>query len=149
METETKILFREYSDVLEEIVAETLWATVIDAERGYYKIENVPFYVKTAFENIIFAEFDTDENQLVYKSTVTSSGNSTIQVVILKKEIGIETVRKIIESKGCESEKLNDSFFVIDVPSDANYTSIQKKLDQLTQQGIIDYAELYLSENHR
>ena len=148
MEQEVKILFREYSDVLDEFVVETLWATPIDSENRKYRIENVPFYVQTAFLNIVIAEFDNDEGFLVFKENVSESGNSTIQVVMLNSEISIDNIRNILEAKGCESEKLNDKFFVLDVPANANYTAILKKLDQLAEQQIIDYGELYLSENH-
>ena len=145
---EVKILFREYSDVLDEYVVETLWATTIDSDNGKYRIENVPFYVKTAFLNIVHAEFDQDEGFLVFKKNIIESGNSTIQVVMLNSKIGIETIRTILESKGCESEKFSDNFFVLDVPAKANYTAILKKLNQLHEQQIIDYGELYLSEIH-
>lgn len=42
-ETHTKILFRYYSDLLEDMVVETMWAEIIDLEKGYFKLDNIPF----------------------------------------------------------------------------------------------------------
>ena len=51
-----KILFRFYSDVLEEETVETMWATIVDKENGLYKIDNIPFYVPLlASDDIVFA----------------------------------------------------------------------------------------------
>ena len=35
---QVEILFRSYSNILEQDVAETIWADVIDAELGYYQL---------------------------------------------------------------------------------------------------------------
>jgi|GEM_PF-5034011 hypothetical protein len=48
-----KILFRFYSNFLEKWTAETLWATAVDLEKGWYRLDNIPFYVKSvACDNI-------------------------------------------------------------------------------------------------
>ena len=39
-----KILFRFYSNILEEWSVETMWAEIIDAANGLYKLDNIPFY---------------------------------------------------------------------------------------------------------
>jgi len=63
-----KILFRYYSDVLEEETVETMWATIVDQEKGYYKIDNIPFYGSpVASDDIVFAEFDEVEQMLTYR----------------------------------------------------------------------------------
>jgi hypothetical protein len=38
-----KILFRFYSDVLEEETVETMWAVIMDQEKGLYKLDSIPF----------------------------------------------------------------------------------------------------------
>ena len=43
-EKSVKILTKYFSDVLDEIVVETLWAEVVDEEKGWYKVDNIPFY---------------------------------------------------------------------------------------------------------
>ncbi len=42
-ETHKKILFKYYSDYLEDTVAETMWAQIIDLEKGLFKLDNIPF----------------------------------------------------------------------------------------------------------
>jgi hypothetical protein len=39
-----KILCRCYSDVLEKPIVATIWATIDDEEKGWYKIDSIPFY---------------------------------------------------------------------------------------------------------
>lgn len=44
--TETKhkkVLFKFHSDLHNEIVVETMWAVVIDENRGIYSLDNIPF----------------------------------------------------------------------------------------------------------
>lgn len=42
-ETHKKILFKYYSDYLDEVVSETMWAEIIDLEKGLFKLDNIPF----------------------------------------------------------------------------------------------------------
>src|ERR1700740_3622255 len=105
-----KILFRFYSEVLEEETVETMWAEIIDAEKGLYKLDNIPFYgPPVASDDIIFAEYDNDEERLTYRRTVENSGNSIITVVIMDKTYEINSIRDIFKDLGCLSERLNDA----------------------------------------
>jgi len=70
-----KILFRFYSTVLEEWTVETMWAQIIDSDRGLYKIDNIPFYASITSGDIVFAEYDNDEKMLTYRETVEYSDN--------------------------------------------------------------------------
>jgi hypothetical protein len=65
-----KILFSFYSNVLEENTIETIWAETFDFHKGLYKINNIPFYASFAMGDIVFAEFDEDEQMLTYRETV-------------------------------------------------------------------------------
>ena len=52
-----KILFRYYSSVLDKWTVETMWADVVDADKGLYKLDSIPFYGPlVASDDIIFAE---------------------------------------------------------------------------------------------
>ena len=63
-----KILFRFHSDVLDEETVETMWATIVDKNKGLYKLDSIPFYAPlVASDDIVFAEFDsqrTDSQRL-------------------------------------------------------------------------------------
>ena len=57
-----KILFRFYSNVLEQETVETMWATVVDKDKGFYRLDNIPFYGPiVASDDIVFAEYDEKE----------------------------------------------------------------------------------------
>ncbi len=60
-----KILFRYHSSVLDEWTVETMWAEIVDAEKGLYKLDNILFYGPlVATDDIVLAEYDDDEERL-------------------------------------------------------------------------------------
>ncbi|OSZ81076.1 hypothetical protein CAP36_07520 [Chitinophagaceae bacterium IBVUCB2] len=145
-----KILFRYHSPVLEEWTVETMWAEIVDAEKGLYKLDSIPFYGPlVASDDIIFAEYDNDEERLTYKKTVENSGNSIVTVVIIDNTTDINYIRDIFKELGCLSERVNDRYFSMEVLANNNYHFIKQKLTNLEDKGIIDYAEPCLSDNHR
>lgn len=145
-----KILFQFYSNVLDEETIETMWAIIVDKEKGLYRLDSIPFYApNVAADDIIYAEFDEDQERLTYRHTVKASGNSTVQVVIMDSGTVTNEVREVFDSLGCSSEKYSEGYFVIDVPNSLNYTAVQNKLIELQNVGILDYAEPCLSKKHR
>ena len=145
-----KILFRFYSDVLDEETVEIMWATIVDKDKGLYKLDNIPFYAPLlASDDIVFAEFDNQEQMLTYRRTEEYSGNSTIQIVLMDKTKDINQIRDVFKALGCVSEKANEGYFSMQIPSTIDYTYIKKKLDELEIQEIIAYAESCLAVGHR
>lgn len=101
-----KILFRFHSDVLDEETVETMWATIVDKNKGLYKLDSIPFYAPlVASDDIVFAEFDEQEQMLTYRKTAEYSGNSTVQIVLMDKSKDINQIRDIFKELGCVSEK--------------------------------------------
>ena len=143
-----KIVFKFFSNILNESAVETLWATTINAENGLYKLDNIPFYAPVSCDDVVFAEFDEDEERLVYKQTIEHSGNSTIQVIVLDKNVPINDLREVFNELGCESEKFNNDYFVLQIPAALKYEPIRQKLIELEENKIINYAEPDLSDNH-
>lgn len=145
-----KILFQFHSDIFDEEMVETMWATTIDKDKGLYKLDNIPFYAPlVASDDIVFAEFDEQQQMLTYRKTVEYSGNSTIQVVLMDKSKDINSIRKTFEGLGCVSEKVNEGYFSMEIPALVDYKFIKQKLDDLEQNEIIGYAEPCLSDQHR
>ncbi|WP_018344141.1 DUF4265 domain-containing protein [Cytophaga aurantiaca] len=145
-----KILFRFHSDVLEEETVETMWATIVDKQKGLYKLESIPFYVPlVASDDIVFAEFDDKEQMLTYRKTVGFSGNSTVQIVLIDKSKDINQIRDLFKELGCISEKVNEGYFSMEIPSTVDYKNIKKQLDELEKQETIEYAEPCLADGHR
>lgn len=145
-----KILFRFHSDVFEEEMVETMWATIVDKNKGLYKLDSIPFYApQIASDDILFAEFDDHEQMLTYRRTVEYSGNSTIQIVLMDKSKDINQIRDTFKELGCVSEKNNGEYFSMLIPSTVDYKIVKKKLDELETQEIISYAEPCLADGHR
>ncbi|HJY13322.1 MAG TPA: DUF4265 domain-containing protein [Flavobacterium sp.] len=149
-ETHKKILFRYYSDLLEDMVVETMWGEIIDLEKGYFKLDNIPFFGPLiATDDIFFAEFDEDEQTLVYRETIEISGNSIVQVVILEKGFDKEIIRDKLKEVNCESEGMNETLFAVEITREVDYAVVKSILNEYVELSVIDFAEPCLSEKHR
>jgi len=127
-----------------------MWATIIDKSKGFYKIDSIPFYVPlVASDDIVFAEFDEQEQMLTYRKTIEYSGNSTIQIVLMDNSKDINQIRDLFKGLGCVSEKVNEGYFSMEIPSTVDYRNIKKKLEELEMQETIEYAEPCLADGHR
>jgi hypothetical protein len=145
-----KILFRFHSNIFDEEMVETMWATIVDKDQGIYKLDSIPFYAPDiASDDIIFAEFDSKEEMLTYRKTIEYSGNSTVQIVLVDKSKDINQIREIFKELGCVSEKVNNGYFSMEIPSNVDYKNIKSKLDELETTEIIGYAEPCLADGHR
>lgn len=148
-ENYVKILFRFYSDLLEEETIETMWAEIMDEDAGIYLLNSIPFYAPDlACGDVISAAYNENEEMLTYRETISFSGNSTVQVVILDKKTATNDVRDVFHGLGCVTEKFKEGYFVIDVPVDLKYPPIRAKLQELSKTGMFDYAEPCLSAEH-
>lgn len=149
-ETHKKILFKYYSDYLEETVSETMWAEIINLEKGLFKLDNIPFFGPLiATDDLFYAEFDENEKHLVYRETIENSGNSIVQVIILEKGFDKEIIREKLKAINCLSEGLNDNFLSVEVVRDVDYSIVRSILNEYESQEIIQYAEPCLSDKHR
>ena len=145
-----RILFRFYSDLLEQEMLETVWALPLDKEKGHYQVDTIPLYIPfIASDDIILAEWDEEEEALAYRETVAASGNSTVWVVVVDDETAIEEIQKQFHDLGCLSETASDRYFALEIKADINYLKIRDKLNELRSAGLIDYAEPNLSEKHQ
>ena len=148
--SQVKILFRFYSDLLEQDATETMWADVVDPALGYYKLDNIPLYVPLlASDDVIQAEYDEAEEMLMYTHAVQSSGNSTIWVVMMDNEVDIDDVRKLLYDLECNSEAPSNRYFALEIKKGINYLRIKDELNRLRSDGIIDYVEPCLSVQHQ
>jgi len=148
-ETHKKILFKYYSTYLEEIVSETMWAEITDAEKGYFKLDNIPFFGPLiATDDIFRAEYDENEKTFMHRETIESSGNSIVQVLVLEKEFDKEIIREKLKAINCISEVLNDTFFAVEIMRNTDYSIVKSILNEYESQGVIEFAEPCLSEKH-
>ena len=149
-ETHKKILFRYYSDLLEDTVVETMWAEIIDFEKGYFKLDNIPFFGPLiATDDVFFAEFDEEEQKLVYRETIEISGKSIVQIVILEKDFDGSIIREKLKDVNCESESMNETLFAVEITREVDYYVVKSILNEYVELEVIDFAEPCLSEKHR
>ncbi|MES1221742.1 MAG: DUF4265 domain-containing protein [Bacteroidota bacterium] len=145
-----KILFRFYSEILEQETVETMWAESINEELGHYKIDSIPFYVPSvATDDIVYALYDDDEEMLKFIEIVSPSGNSNVWVVIVDDETDITEIQEFFAEMDCPSEAISDRFFSMEIKAATNYLKVKDKLNELTNEGIIGYSESCLSEQHQ
>lgn len=145
-----KILFRFHSDIFNQEMVETMWACLVDKDKGIYKLDNIPFYAPLiASDDLIIAEFDDMEQMLTYKEIKEYSGNSVIQIIIMDAKTEVNKIRDSFLNKGCQSEKVNEKYFSMEIPYVLNYKQIKEELDKLETQEIIGYAEPCLSDKHK
>jgi hypothetical protein len=148
-ETHAKILFRYHSDILDEEVVETMWSEIVDSEKGIYKLDNIPFYGPLiATDDVFYAKYDEKEETIVYKETIAVSGNSIIQVVILKDNCDKEIIREKLKLMNCLSEGLNEKYFVVEINKDVDYSLVKRFLEEYSNLEILDFAEPCLSKKH-
>ena len=149
-ETHKKILFKYYSDYLDEVVSETMWAEIIDLEKGLFKLDNIPFFGPLiATDDIFYAEYDETEGKFMHKKTIQNSGNSIVQIAILEKGFDKEIIREKLKAINCLSEGLNQTFFAAEIAKDVDYSLVRSILNEYESQEIIEFAEPCLSEKHR
>lgn len=145
-----KVLFRYYSDVLEEETVETMWAEIIDEEKGLYKLDNIPFYgPMIAAGDIFHALIDSDEEILVFDEVIEFSGNSVVQVILMDESFEIDILKSKLNEYGCELEVVNDRFFVVNIPAEISYLEVKNIFDEYENNEIIQYAEPVLSSQHQ
>lgn len=150
MDNNVKILFRFYSEVLEEETVETMWAVTIDQKKGLYKLDNIPFYVPLiSSDDVVYAEYDENESMLTYRSTIEYSGNSTIRIVAMDKDFDMDKLIKDFNLLGCISEKLSERYLAMEVPKGIDYKGIKQRLRELEETEVIGYEESCLSDEHR
>lgn len=147
---QVEILFRSYSTILDQEVAEAIWADIVDLDLGYYKLYSIPLYTSfIASDDVVHAEWDDDEIMLTYRETVQPSGNSTVWVVVVHDDTDIDDIRKTFFELDCLSEALSNRYFAMEVKAETNYLHIKDKLNTLKGERLIDYAEACLSVQHQ
>lgn len=145
-----KVLFKYHSNVLDELTVETMWAEVINKDKGIYKLDSIPFYgplIATGDE--FYAEFDESEQILTHQRTIEHSGNSIVLVIITSEGFNKEIIRNRFNELNCKSEGLNDSYFSMEIMKGLDYSIIQRILEKYEEDGILEYAEPCLSEKHQ
>lgn len=131
-----KIFFKlTIKDDYPPVTEESIWGN--EVEENLFKIKNIPFYTKDVSFDDIVSVIVKNEN-LYYKKTVKSSGNSTIRVIFFDEEKTDECISHL-EEIGCDFEKFSSNFISINIPITLNIEIVLNYLEYLSSKEIADY----------
>jgi hypothetical protein len=135
---------------MDQEMVETLWAEIVNPELGHYRIDSVPFYIPfIATDDIVTAEYDSNAEALLFVEKIKASGNSIVWVVIMSNVIQLEMIQQLLLDMGCESEAFGDRYFSMEIKAGTSYPKVRNKLLELKQEGLIDFEEAFISEEHQ
>lgn len=144
-----QIAIQYHSEVLEKETEEILWGIVIDASKNLFQVDNIPFYgPELSCEDIIYATYNEQEKRYKLEHIETPSGNSTLQVMVLKEKYNREDLYNEILYAQTEIEVVDDYYFVINVPVKTDYKNVYAILAALEEEQVISFAEPNLSPKH-
>ncbi|MCF7530002.1 DUF4265 domain-containing protein [Neisseria lisongii] len=110
---------------------------------GNYMVKDIPLFTPNlALDDIIAVE--TDE-KLYFDKLVSSSGNSTINIVFFDEKIDI-IVQKI-RNMGGEIRYWNNKYISINIPANISYYPIKNFLNHLEENHCLSYREACLANN--
>lgn len=131
-----KIFFKlTIKDGYPPVSEESIWGDKV--EDNIFKIKNIPFYTKDVSFDDTVSVIEKNEN-LYYKKTVKSSGNSTIRVIFFSEE-EIDECISHFEEMGCDCEKFSSNFISINIPITLNIEIVLNYLEYLSSKEIADY----------
>ncbi len=145
-DSHVKVYFEFYNDILEEDYVEGVWAVIIDEDEGLYRIDNIPFFVKShASDDIVLAV--VENGRLIVKGLVEESGNSTLQIICFQKEQA-SPLQMWLEQMGCSWEGSHlPGYFSVDVPAKIAYYPIREHLLKLQEEEVLSFREACLAHS--
>lgn len=122
------------------IGGESMWAAPLGND--LFKIENVPFYAYGLnFNDIVRASSDSDEHIPEIRELVEQSGHRTFRV-FFQKPVMREMQEEILESLKeltISYERVNETFFSLDMQPKGDYQAVFNRLDELMEKGILGF----------
>lgn len=144
-----QIAIQYHSEVLEKETEEILWGIVVDAEKNLFLIDNIPFYgPELSCEDIVHASYDEKAKRYQLSHIEKPSGNTTVQVMVLKEKYNRDDLYNEILHAQTEIELVDDYYFVINVPVKTDYKNVYAILAALEEEQVISFAEPNLSPKH-
>jgi hypothetical protein len=140
-----KITFEFFNEILERDEVETMQAKAMDEQKGTFQLAEIPFFVKGfALEDIVLAV--EEKGLLKVKELVQESGNSTINVILLKGRNKGRILHEL-SGLGCTwkgMEQVVPGYYAVNVPGDAGYKPVLQFLKTERKEGILDFREACL-----
>jgi hypothetical protein len=120
--------------------AESLWAE--DLGDNKYRVDNIPFFARgISFGDIVLASSPDDGSLPVFREVVVPSDNTTLRVVVVKREEYTELKDALIRL-GCDAEWFERvSLLAVNVPASVHYAEVVRLLDDGEAAGRWHYEE--------
>jgi hypothetical protein len=141
---EMRVRFEFYNHILDRDEVETMYADLVDEKEGFYKLDNIPFFVTGfAADDIVKAE-KVDDGLPKVIELIEESGNSTINIFFLDKD-NDEYSKKILKELnglGGEYEGMEGvikGYYSLNIPKDKDYKTIYNFLTK--ENGKLDFRE--------
>ncbi|GAA4024319.1 DUF4265 domain-containing protein [Hymenobacter glaciei] len=139
-----KVFFDFFNTVLDEDYSESLCAAVVDEQKGYYALDNIPFFVESySYKDVVYAI--PEDGRLLVQDLIEESGHSTLQIISFKSD-RISAVQKHLQTLGCSWEGSHlPNYFSVDVPAQVKYGPIKSYLKRQEKQEVLAYREACLA----
>ena len=146
----TKLRFEFYNEILEREDVETLWAEVVDQEKGYCKLDNIAFFMKGFAAGDLVKAHQVDEGYPQVIGLVEASGNSTTDVIFFDNQdkAYLEETLKLLQALGAEYEGIGEmiiGYYTLNVPADKPYIAIRNFL--MEESDKLDFREACVAKN--
>lgn len=145
-----KIIFRFWNDILDEDYVERVWAEPIDEEKGYYKIDNIPYFV-TSYSDGDVVRVEKEDDELVVRELIEPSGNTTINIIFFEHADKKQVLDKLT-SFGCEYEGMENfikGYYSVNIPEQINYQPIYSLLNELELAEQLSFREACLCHDSK
>ena len=140
---ERKILFRleKDSDDYPPNDWESLWA--IETEKGFYRIDNIPFFVRGISPGDIVS-VKKKNGELLFKEVTTFSAHSVLRVIVFD-ENRIEGLENSMVSMGCDFEGSHiEGLIAFNIPPHVDFDKVTSYLKKGEDEGSWEYEEASL-----
>jgi len=139
-----RLRFEFYNDILDRDEVETMWADTVDEDKGYYKLDNIPFFVTGYAADDIVKAINVDDGLPKVIELIEESGNSTINIIFLDKENEEYKSRilKELNGLGVEYEGMEGivkGYYSLNVPKDKDYKIVYDFLKKENEK--LDFRE--------
>jgi len=144
-----KIRFEFYNQVLEREEVETMWAEVLDDCQGFYKLDNIPFFVTSFATEDIVKAIKVDDGFPKVTGLVKESGNSTINIIFLNNDEQYKSIiLKRLTNLGAEyegMESLASGYYSLNIPKNVDYRAIYEFLSSENEN--LDFREACIAHH--
>jgi len=130
---------------------EGIWAVPLDD--GNFRIDNIPFYVRSLSDHDIVAAHLTEHDKLVFDRVIARGGHSTYRIFLTDRahhdKALLESWWMKLEELGCGYESVNDRYYAIDMPPKVEVSNVYRLLEEGEREGVWHFEEGFYAGDRR